>query len=472
MAADACAPPWAGSCYHGGLFNSMDELEQAITLRKLYKAAKKTCAGSMWKDGTALYRWDALENSVKLRNVFRAKKYKLQRYLRFKITRPKPRGITATRVRDRHVQRSICDNILYDRITRSFVANNGACQRERGVDYELNRLKAGLHRYYIRQRQKRANEMGCRVEDVGPFEVEGWVYKGDVSKYFPSTPQRNAKEIIRKHTRSEELRALLCAVVESFSEEWFTAQAIEAGASEKAAQICARKICEARTELEMLPLRSAFARYAIMRECSLQISRAVDELTGISPEAREVLRIKAHSDDARGIALGSQVSQLLQLAQLDDADHYATEVAHVGQHYRYMDDYLLIDEEREKVEKAAAGMREILESKNLSENPKSQIIPLRKGFIFLKWHIYLTPTGKVIMQAAPGVAKDEKRRLRRMVRKMREGTATRASIEAHYQGWRAHMERGKTERLLKKMDNYLARLLDGEERKEDHHEHL
>lgn len=466
MAADAGAP-WlrdpaitAASLYH------MDELQQALKLRKLYKAAKKACTGSMWKSGTALYRWDALENSVKARKAFEAKKYKLQRYLRFKITRPKARQITATRVRDRHIQRSICDNILYDRITRSFVANNGACQRNRGVDYELNRLKAGLHRYYMRQRQKRAEALGCRVEDVGPFQAEGWVYKGDVSKYFPSTPQRNAKEIIAKHTRSEELRALLCAIVESFSEEWFIAQAMEAGANDKAARALGRKICEARTELEMLPLRSAPQREAIARQCVQQIRRAVYAVPGITGEAREGLIIKAMADEARGIALGSQVSQLLQLAQLDDADHYATETGHISLHYRYMDDYLLIDEEREKVERAAQGMRAILEGKGLKENPKSQFIPLRKGIIFLKWHFYLTTTGKVIMRAAPGVAKDEKRRLRRMVKKMREGEATRESIEAHYQGWRAHMARGDTKRLLESMDKYLASLLDGEKERE------
>ena len=444
----------------------MDEMQNALKLRYLYRAAKKSCAGSMWKSGTALYRWDALKNSVKARNIFKAKKYRLQRYQRFKITRPKPRGITATRVRDRHIQRSACDNVLYQRITRSFIRNNGACQRNRGVDYELDRVKAGLRRYYMRQRQKKAEEMGCRVEDVGPFRVEGWVYKGDVAKYFPSTPHKNAKAIIDEHIESPELRALLRAVVESFSEEWFAAQVMEAGASEQDAQLAARRICEARTEREMLPLRDERKREAILRVCAVQIRQAVDAIPGISADARAALTILAHADEARGIALGSQVSQLLQLAQLDALDHYATEVAHVALHYRYMDDYLMIDESREKVEGGAAMARDVLTAKGLRENPKSQVIPLRKGFIFLKWHFYLTDTGKVVMRAAPGVAKDEKRRLRRMAQKMREGTATRESIEAHYQGWRAHMERGDTERLLENMDKYLARLLDGEKERD------
>lgn len=54
-------PPMRARCkarsrYHGGLF--MDQFEEAIKLRNLYRALKKCCAGTMWKDGTAVYRSD------------------------------------------------------------------------------------------------------------------------------------------------------------------------------------------------------------------------------------------------------------------------------------------------------------------------------------------------------------------------------------------------------------------------------
>lgn len=128
-------PPMRARCkarsrYHGGLF--MDQFEEAIKLRNLYRALKKCCAGTMWKDGTAVYRSDGLENSARLRADLKAGRYKIQRYMRFSITRPKPRSITATRIRDRHAQRSACDNILYPILTRSFIHDNGACQIGQG----------------------------------------------------------------------------------------------------------------------------------------------------------------------------------------------------------------------------------------------------------------------------------------------------------------------------------------------------
>lgn len=154
----------------------MDEFQESIKLRNLYKALRKCCAGSMWKDGTALYRSDGLANSVKLRRSFLDGSYKLQRYMRFRIARPKPRDITATRIRDRHGQRSACDNVLYAKITRSFIYDNGACQINKGVDFAIERTKRWLRRIYLKQRSERAKALGCRPEEVGPFQVEAWVW--------------------------------------------------------------------------------------------------------------------------------------------------------------------------------------------------------------------------------------------------------------------------------------------------------
>lgn len=116
----------------------------------------------------------------------------------------------------------------------------------------------------------------------------------------------------------------------------------------------------------------------------------------------------AFGDEARGIGLGSQLSQLVQLAQLDPIDHYATEVARPAFYIRYMDDFLLIDTDREKLTAAAREIEKRLNALGLELNPKSQLLPLRSGFVFLKWRFHLTPTGKVIMRAAQGVAKEEK----------------------------------------------------------------
>lgn len=444
----------------------MDEFQEAIKLRNLYKALRKCCAGTMWKDGTALYRWDGLENSVKLRASLLQGTYKMQRYMHFRVARPKPREITATRIRDRHGQRSACDNVLYPLITRSFIRNNGACQSGRGVDDAINRTKEGLRRHYRVQRREKAQAQGCRVEEIGPFQPDGWVYKGDVKKYFPSSLHRIAKGTIRKTLHSPKLTAMLCAVIESFGEAWWMEQAEKAGADAKAAKAFSRAVTDARTEREMLPMRPEGQREAIARKCEAQIRQAAHKLPGLTREQRAQLLKDAMGDEARGIGLGSQISQLVQLAQLDSIDHYVTEAARPAFYVRYMDDFVLIDKDREKLTASAREIERRLHDMGLELNPKSQLVPLRAGFVFLKWHFYLTDTGKVVLRAAQGVAKEEKRRLRRMAQKMREGKATEESIRAHYAGWRAHIARGDTSGLLKSMDKYLDRLMGDIEKEE------
>lgn len=439
-----------------------EQFESSIKLRNLYKALRKCCKGTMWKDGTALYRSDGLENCVKLRRDFQCGTYKLQRYMHFQITRPKPRDITATRIRDRHGQRSACDNVLYPILTRSFIHDNGACQRNMGAEYTIKRVKRWMRHIYLKQRNERAKTLGCRPEVVGPFKVDGRIYNGDVRKYFPSSLHRNAKAIIRKAIDSPKLAAMFCAIVESFGESWWANRAMELGASEQAAQRAGRAITDARTEREYLSIRPEAQKTVILSKCDRQIRDAVVKLR-LTPDCTKQMLRAARGDDARGIGLGSQMSQLVQLAQLSAIDHYAKEAAHVAVYMRYMDNFLVYDPRPGKDDEAVRGITDRLHGLGLQVNPKSQYVRLCDGFVFLGWHFMLTDTGKVIMRAAPGKAAEERRKLRRMARK-----ATPESLQAHYNGWRAHMAQGDTQNLLKQMDAFFANLLQtmGENEKE------
>lgn len=47
-----------------------------------------------------------------------------------------------------------------------------------------------------------------------------------------------------------------------------------------------------------------------------------------------------------GLGLGSQVSQLVALAVLDDLDHFIKERLRVKHYIRYMDDFILVHEDK------------------------------------------------------------------------------------------------------------------------------
>ena len=248
-------------------------------------------------------------------------------------------------------------------------------------------------------------------------------------------------------------------MVESFGEDWWEKRALALGASEQAARKAARAINDARTEREYLPIRPETQRASIAEKCARQIRLAVDSM-GLMRESRVQMQAEAEGDEARGIGLGSQMSQLVQLAQLNAIDHYVKENARIAVYVRYMDDFLLYDPDEAKLEKAVQDVAAMLGELGLELNPKSQYVHLRKGFIFLRWRFYMTPTGKIIMKAAQGVAANEKRRLRRMAGKVAESKGTVASLQSHYDGWRAHIACGNTRELLRSMDKYFADLLE------------
>ena len=59
------------------------------------------------------------------------------------------REIVSTRIKDRVFQRSLCDNYLYEAMTRTFVYDNCACQIDKGTDFAMNRLNCHMQRYYL-----------------------------------------------------------------------------------------------------------------------------------------------------------------------------------------------------------------------------------------------------------------------------------------------------------------------------------
>ena len=339
-----------------------DRYDKAISFDELHKGLQKARRNVMWKDSVSGYNLDGLKNTLKLREELTNGSYQISPYQVFTIHEPKEREIVATRIRDRQFQRSLCDNILYDDITRGFIHDNCACLRGRGVDYALNRLNAHLHRYYRKHGS------------------DGWVLRCDIRHYFPETPHETAKAALRK--RVKDPRALQAAetIVDSFGRD-------------------------------------------------------------------------------KGIGLGSQVSQLIELAVLDDLDHYIKERLKVRHYIRYMDDFILIHHDRAVLEDALTVIRGKVEALGLSLNRKTQIAPLRQGIRFLKWRFILTDTGKVIRRMSRRSIIKERRKLKKLAEKAIAGTIPWEYVWTNFQSWRANARRGNTRSVVQRMTELYINLI-------------
>ena len=177
----------------------------------------------------------------------------------------------------------------------------------------------------------------------------------------------------------------------------------------------------------------------------------------IFERVKTILREQYEGD--KGYNPGSQLVQIAGISFLDGLDHYIKEGLHIKQYIRYMDDFILIHEDKGYLEECKIKIVEYLKNLKCEINEKkTRIYPLSKGIPFLGFIFTLSKTGKAYMHIKPENIKAERKRLRRMVNKALRGEATRESIDMSYQTWRSYAEKGDNYKALKRMDTYYSSL--------------
>lgn len=337
-------------------------IEDAVSFGELYKGLKKSCRNVRWKDSVTGYEANGLKNTFLLRQSLLNGTYQISGYQRFRVHEPKEREIVATRIKDRQFQRSLCDNVLYPQVTRSFIRDNCACQRGKGVDDALDRLNVHLQRYFRKH------------------GASGWVLKCDIRHYFAETPHEIAKAAIRKRLTDKRAAFYTDQIIDSFGGDV-------------------------------------------------------------------------------GIGLGSQVSQITELAVLDDLDHYIKERLHIRHYLRYMDDFILIHEDRSILENTLKEITDRLTALGLTLNNKTQIFPLKQGIIWLKWRFILTDTGKVVRRIGRKSVVRERRKLIRMSRLVSAGRIPFDSMKESFVTWKAHAQRGNCRKIIADMQKLYDQLI-------------
>lgn len=85
----------------------------------------------------------------------------------------------------------------------------------------------------------------------------------------------------------------------------------------------------------------------------------------------------------RGLSIGAMSSQFLAIFYLNDLDHYIKEKLHCKYYIRYMDDFLILDNDKERLKRNWSLINKEIEKLNLIINNKSNIYRVSKGFSFL-----------------------------------------------------------------------------------------
>ena len=172
--------------------------DKVISVESLLKATQVCKKGVLWKDSVAGFVKNEIPNCIRLHDELENGTYKLSPYQRFTIYEPKKREIVATRIRDRVVQRSLCDNYLIPQITKSFIYDNCACLKGRGPDFGRERLKVHLQKYYRKN------------------GFEGYVLFCDIHDFFGSTPHWVTKAAVRRYVSDEWVLMMVDNIIDRY----------------------------------------------------------------------------------------------------------------------------------------------------------------------------------------------------------------------------------------------------------------
>ena len=161
------------------------------------------------------------------------------------------------------------------------------------------------------------------------------------------------------------------------------------------------------------------------------------------------------ADPSKGMGLGSQVTQLTELAVLDDLDHYIKEVLHIKGYVRYMDDFILIHENKAYLQYCREQIRRRLSALGLKlSKKKTHIFPITQPLHFMGFSFRLSRTGKVIMRVLPKKVVRERRRLKKLISRSKAGLMTPKSVNECFKSWVAHASKGNCYKLIASMTEY------------------
>lgn len=128
---------------------SFGRYEDVFSYEHLYQAGKNCCKGVMWKNSTQSYMSRITTNTASTHDALLRREFRSRGFHDFDlIERGKLRHIRSVHISERVVQRCLCDNILVPVFSHSFVFDNAASLKGKGVDFAMDRLDKHLHRFY------------------------------------------------------------------------------------------------------------------------------------------------------------------------------------------------------------------------------------------------------------------------------------------------------------------------------------
>ena len=371
----------------------------ASSVDALYNAFQKAKRGSDWKASVQRFEMNLLPNLVALSNELRSGTYCQSPFYEFELReRGKTRHIKSLHIRDRVVQRSVCDNILVPALGKYLIYDNGASIANKGITFTRNRLQCHLERF---------------IRKCG---LNGYVLQIDYSKFFDNIRHDVLIGMIAKKLDDPFAMAVIERLIKSF----------------------------------------AINTQHLSKEESERLDNGILDTVRFSPNPHPK---PGDRTIAKSLGIGSQISQIAGVFYLTPVDQYCKTVRACKYYGRYMDDIYIIHEDKEFLKAVLRGIAEISSKLGLHINPrKTHIRPLKHGLVFMQIRYNFTPTGHISKRIVAKKVIRERRKLKAYRRLLSAGKLSRREIANAYQSWRGNASKFNARRSVREIDKLYNKL--------------
>lgn len=297
-------------------------------------------------------------NIINIKNIINSGNYIPGKYNIFLVREPKIRIIMSQNITDKVINHLIAKYFLIDVFDKTLVDFNIA-----------TRLNKGTH-YGIKLTKKYLNEMKIKYDTF-------YYLKFDISKYFYNIDHEIVKKLINKKIKDKKVINIINNIIDSTNREY--------------------------VNNEINNLKNG----EIERINKLNISEYEKEI-----KIKEINNISYYKN-GKGLPIGNMTSQILAVTYLNELDHYIKEKLKIKYYIRYMDDGILLHNDKEYLKYCLKEIEKILNLYKLKLNPKkTKINNIKTGIDFLGFRFYIK-SDKIILK----LRNDCKKRFKKKMKK-------------------------------------------------------
>lgn len=168
------------------------------------------------------------------------------------------------------------------------------------------------------------------------------------------------------------------------------------------------------------------------------------------------IELDYHPGDV-GYNPGEQTIQNVGIVALDKLDHFIKERLRIKYYIRYMDDFILIHEDKDYLNYCLSEISKYLDSIEMSLNYSKTYIKSISEKIFYLGYVYrLTETGKVVILANTDKIKRSKKKIKRMIHLVEKGERTKHDVDTYFKCWKASLRFGNSHKLIENLNTWYA----------------